>query len=43
MTMSDRVEVRKTYKLFIGGKFPRLTATDPTPRLREMLAMVRSL
>ena len=21
--MSDRLEVRKTYKLYIGGKFPR--------------------
>lgn len=27
----------------IGGKFPRLTATEPSARLREMLAMIRSL
>jgi transcription-repair coupling factor (superfamily II helicase) len=27
----------------IGGKFPRLTAADPSARLREMLAMIRSL
>jgi transcription-repair coupling factor (superfamily II helicase) len=29
--------------ILIGGKFPRLTAPEPTPRLREMLAMLRSL
>jgi transcription-repair coupling factor (superfamily II helicase) len=29
--------------ILIGGKFPRLTAPAPTPRLREMLAMLRSL
>jgi transcription-repair coupling factor (superfamily II helicase) len=27
----------------IGGKFPRLTAAEPSARLREMLAMIRSL
>lgn len=27
----------------IGGKFPRLTAEDPSARLREMLGMIRSL
>jgi len=27
----------------IGGKFPRLTAAEPGARLREMLAMIRSL
>jgi transcription-repair coupling factor (superfamily II helicase) len=27
----------------IDGKFPRLTATDPSSRLREMLTMIRSL
>jgi transcription-repair coupling factor (superfamily II helicase) len=27
----------------IGGKFPRLTAPEPSDRLREMLTMVRSL
>ena len=27
----------------IGGKFPRLTASEPGARLREMLAMIRSL
>ncbi len=27
----------------IGGKFPRLSATDPSSRLREMLVMIRSL
>jgi len=27
----------------IGGKFPRLTAADPSERLREMLGMIRSL
>jgi transcription-repair coupling factor (superfamily II helicase) len=27
----------------IGGKFPRLTAPEPSARLREMLAMIRSL
>jgi transcription-repair coupling factor (superfamily II helicase) len=27
----------------IGGKFPRLTAVEPSERLREMLAMIRSL
>jgi transcription-repair coupling factor (superfamily II helicase) len=29
--------------ILLGGKFPRLTATDPTARLREILAMIRSL
>ena len=29
--------------ILIDGKFPRLTAPEPTPRLREMLAMLRSL
>jgi transcription-repair coupling factor (superfamily II helicase) len=29
--------------ILIGGKFPRLSAPDPTSRLREMLAMLRSL
>ena len=29
--------------ILISGKFPRLTAPEPTPRLHEMLAMVRSL
>jgi transcription-repair coupling factor (superfamily II helicase) len=29
--------------ILIGGKFPRLSAPDPTTRLREMLAMLRSL
>jgi transcription-repair coupling factor (superfamily II helicase) len=28
--------------VLIGGKFPRLTATDPGEKLREMLAMIRS-
>ena len=29
--------------ILIGGKFPRLVAAEPTLRLREMLAMIRSL
>ena len=29
--------------ILIGGKFPRLTANDPDARLKEILAMVRSL
>lgn len=29
--MSDRVEVRKTYKLFIGGAFPRSESARTTP------------
>ena len=29
--------------ILIGGKFPRLTARDPGERLRETLAMIRSL
>ncbi len=28
--------------VLIGGKFPRLTATEPGEKLREMLAMIRS-
>jgi len=29
--------------ILLGGKFPRLTATDPTARLQEVLTMIRSL
>ena len=29
--------------ILIGGKFPRLAAGDPTGRLIETLAMIRSL
>ena len=29
--------------ILIGGKFPRLSAAGPTPRLREMLTMLRGL
>ena len=29
--------------ILIGGKFPRLTAPDPSDRLREILTMISSL
>jgi transcription-repair coupling factor (superfamily II helicase) len=29
--------------ILLGGKFPRLTALNPTERLKEVLAMIRSL